>query len=64
VPADPLSQGSADQRREEGAHVDPHVEDRKTRIAPIVVCGIQLADDRADVGFEKAVPSTINTSPA
>ncbi len=44
----------ASPRREEGAHVDPHVEDRKTRIAPIVVRGIQLADDCTDVWFEEA----------
>ena len=45
---------SADQRSEKSAEVDPHVIDRESRIAPRAALGIQIADNRADVGLQQA----------
>ena len=39
---------------DEGAEVDAHVEDREAGVAPGAVVGVEIADDRADVGLEQA----------
>ena len=53
VPVDVLSEIAADERREERAEVDAHVEDREPGIAPLVLGRIELADDDADVAFQQ-----------
>ena len=55
VPADLLTQCAAHQRRERGAEVDAHVEDRERAVAPRVTLRIQPADLGGDVGLERAV---------
>ncbi|MEZ5459989.1 MAG: hypothetical protein R3E65_11990 [Steroidobacteraceae bacterium] len=42
-----------DQRADEGADVDAHVEDREARIAPAAAFRIQLGDDGRDVGLQQ-----------
>ena len=53
VPADPLAEKAAHQRRDEGAEVDPHVVDREAGVAPFIAVRVQLADEHADVAFEQ-----------
>ena len=54
VPVDALTEIAADQRRDERAEVDAHVEDREAGVAPLVVVRVELADDHADVALEQA----------
>ena len=54
MPVDRLPQVSAHQRSEKSAEVDAHVIDRESRVAPRAAFGIQIADDRADVGLQQA----------
>ena len=54
MPVDVLAQVAADQRRREGADVDPHVEDREPAIAAGVVLGIELPDHDRDVRLQQA----------
>jgi hypothetical protein len=42
-----LRQGSDDQRGDEGAKVDTHVENGKAGVTPAVFLGIQLTHDRS-----------------
>src|SRR5262245_10458821 len=53
VPVHALPEISADERRDERAGVDAHVEDRIARIASAVVRVIQPSNDDADVPFEE-----------
>ena len=53
-PADLLADPGHDQRREERADVDAHVEDGEARVASRVVDGIQAPHDGGDVGLEEA----------
>ena len=64
VPADLLAEVAADEGADEGAEVDPHVEDGEAGVAPRVARAVELAHDRADVGFSRPVPRTISTRPA
>jgi hypothetical protein len=56
VPAEAraLAERAADERREEGAEVDPHVEDREARVAAYVAGTVELPDHRAHVRLEEA----------
>ena len=63
VPVDALPEIAADQRRDERAEVDPHVEDREAGVAAVVVRRVELADDDADVAFSSPVPMTISARP-
>jgi hypothetical protein len=49
-----LADITADQRCDEGAKVDAHVEDHEALVAARISWRIELADDVADVGFEEA----------
>ncbi len=51
---DLLAEIAADERRDEGAEVDPHVEDREAGVAARVVGRVELADDGADVRLEQS----------
>src|SRR4029453_14967430 len=53
VPVAALSQIPADQGRDERAEIDPHVEDRESRIAAAVLRTVEAPDDHADVAFEQ-----------
>ena len=50
-----LSEAAADDRRVEGAEVDPHVEDRERAVATRIAFAIEPADHRGDVRLEEAV---------
>ncbi len=52
LPAEGFTEPAAQQRGDERADVDAHVENRKARITTRVVLGIQLADDRRDIGLQ------------
>ena len=45
VPVDALSEIAADQRRDERAEVDAHVEDREAGVAALIVGRVERADD-------------------
>ena len=49
-----LRQEPGEQRPEERAEVDPHVEDREAGVAADVVRAVELPDDDADVRLEEA----------
>jgi hypothetical protein len=53
VPADLLAERAAHDGPDQRAQVDPHVEDREPRVAPLVVRCVELADDGADVRLEE-----------
>jgi len=53
VPVDLLREVSGDERPEERAEVDPHVEDREPRVAAFVSLLVQRADQGAHVGLEE-----------
>lgn len=55
VPAEDRPEGAADERREDRAEVDPHVEDAEGAVAARVVLGVESTDLRGDVGLEAAV---------
>ena len=55
VPTEDLPQGSADERREDRAEVDAHVEDAEGAVAAGVVVGVEATDLRGDVRLEAAV---------
>src|SRR5262249_13137963 len=46
-------QRAADEWSEQGTGIDPHVEDRKARISPLVFLCIQIADHLADVRLQE-----------
>ena len=48
-----LGQKTGHQRAEKSAQIDPHVKDRKARIAAGVARRVELADDDADIRFEE-----------
>ena len=52
-PAIDLTQPAAKQRCAEGADVDAHVENREPRVPAGVTVGVELADHRGNIGFEK-----------
>ena len=54
VPVDALREIAGDQRPDECAEVDPHVEDREPGVAPRVARRVQRSDDRADVRLQQA----------
>ena len=54
VPVDLLPEVPADQRRDERAEVDAHVEDREAGVAARVAWRVELADDGADVRLQQA----------
>ena len=58
-----LREPAADQGRDEGARVDPHVVEREPRVASLVLRRIQLAHQRADVGLEQAGPERDQAQP-
>ena len=53
MPVDVLAEIAADQRRDQRADIDPHVEDGEAGVAPRVVLGVERADQGADVGLEQ-----------
>ena len=55
TPADPLAQRAANERRQEGTQVDPHVEDRVGPVPPAVALRIKRADHGRDVRLEEPV---------
>src|SRR5260370_6037106 len=63
MPIDPLPDPTADQRRDECAEVDPHVEDRKTGVAAMIVERVEHADYGADVWLEQAGPEDEQDQP-
>ncbi len=48
-----LREIAADKRRDRGAEVDAHVEDREAGVAALIAGLVQLADHRRDIGFEE-----------
>src|SRR6185436_19344202 len=54
MPSNALSEVPADERRDERAGVDPHVEDREPRVTPLITAAVDLADHRRDVRLEEA----------
>ena len=54
VPVDALREIAGDERPEECAEVDPHVEDREPRVAPRVARRVERTDERADVRLQEA----------
>ena len=55
VPAEPLPERAADERREERAEVDPHVEDRECAVPPRITRRVEASDLCRDVRLEGAV---------
>jgi len=55
--------GTHEDRREERADVDTHVEDREARVASTVLTGVQLTDHRGDVGLEQPGPEGDQNDP-
>src|SRR6185369_11303284 len=55
VPAVDLAKSAANERRQERAQVDPHVEDRERAVATRVARRVEVADLGGDVGLEAAV---------
>ena len=55
VPAEPLAERAADERGEERAEVDPHVEDREGAVPPRIARRVEASDLCRDVGLEGAV---------
>ncbi|CAI8358540.1 MAG: Uncharacterised protein [Halieaceae bacterium] len=53
-PAIDLTQPAAKQRCAEGTDVDAHVENREAGVAAGVTVGVELADHRGNIGFEKS----------
>ena len=53
-PAIDFAQPAAQQRCAEGADVDAHVENCETRVPARVTFGVELADHRRNIGFEKS----------
>ncbi len=56
VPAHALAQVAGKERGEEGAGVDPHVEDGEAGVATGAAFGIQIADERRHVRLEQPGP--------
>src|SRR6185503_12098759 len=54
MPVDVLAEIAAHQRSDQRPEVDPHVIDRKTRVAPRIVFGIERSHERADVGLQQS----------
>ena len=54
MPVHTLGELARDDRPQERAEVDPHVEDREPGVPPLVALLVQRADQRADVGLEEA----------
>ena len=50
-----LAKIAADQRGEEGTHVDTHIEDGEGRVLPVVIGCIEPSHHGRDVGLEKTV---------
>ena len=55
MPAQPLPERAADERRKESAEVDPHVEDREGPVPPRITLGVKASDLCRDVRLEGAV---------
>ncbi len=55
VPAEPLAECAADQRRKERAEIDPHVEDREGAVPSRITLGVKASDLCRDVRLEGAV---------
>ena len=55
MPADPLAERSAHERREERAEIDPDIEDRIGAVAAGIAGRVELADLRGHVRLEGAV---------
>ena len=53
VPVDALRQIAGDERPDERAEVDPHVEDREAGVAARVARLVERSDERADVRLEQ-----------
>ena len=64
APAVPMRQPTGDQRADEGAQVDPHIENREARIAPAAAFGIEIRDERRDVRFQQADAEDDHDEPA
>ena len=54
VPVDPLREVAGDERPDERAEVDPHVEDREAGVAARVAWRVEGSDERADVRLEQS----------
>ena len=54
VPAEGLGRDGHELRAEKRPGVDTHVEDGEARVTPRAAFGVQLRDDRADVGLQQA----------
>src|SRR5260370_12384383 len=63
MPIDLLPDPTADQRRDECAEVDPHVKDRKTSVAAMIVEGVEHANYGADVRLQQAGPEDQEDQP-
>ena len=53
MPVDLLAERGTNERRDECAEVDAHVEDREAGIAARIVARVERADDRGDVRFQQ-----------
>jgi hypothetical protein len=64
VPVDLLAEEAADERRQERAQVDPHVEDREARVATRIVLRVEAADHGAHVRLQQPGPDHDHDQPA
>ena len=56
VPAEPLPECAADQRREECAEVDAHIEDREGAVPPRITRRVESSNLSRDIRLEGPVP--------
>jgi hypothetical protein len=56
VPPDSLTEESRDERGDERAEIDPHVEHGEARVAPRAAGGIEITHERGDVRLQEAGP--------
>src|SRR6266480_5913392 len=54
VPVDPLRQIAGDERTEQRAEINPHVEDGEPRVAPRIARRVERADERAHVRLQQS----------
>ena len=54
VPVDVLTEKAANKGPGKTADIDPHVEDGESSIAASSALGVQISDDRTDIGLEQA----------